>query len=161
MKILCVAEKPSIAKAVSQILGGGHMTTSDTRIRFIKNYKFTTRLPDWGDCDVTFTSVAGHLTETDFDEHHRKWTQCAPVALFEARIVEKIPDGSKGIYDNIVKEARQARGLFIWTDCDREGEHIGSEIENAARKGNAQIQVKRAKFNNLERAYGFWRTRLI
>jgi len=59
----------------------------------------------------------------------------------------------KGIYDNIVRESRGARGLFIWTDCDREGEHIGSEIERAARKGNAQIQVKRAKFNNLERAY--------
>jgi len=43
--------------------------------------------------------------------------------------------------------------LFIWTDCDREGENIGSEIEKAARKGNAQIQVKRAQFNNLERKY--------
>lgn len=51
-----------------------------------------------------------------------------------------------------MRESRQARGLFIWTDCDREGEHIGSEIERAAKKGNAQIQVKRAKFNNLERA---------
>jgi DNA topoisomerase III len=61
--------------------------------------------------------------------------------------------GSKGIYDNIVKESRQARELFIWTDCDREGEHIGSEIERAAKTGNAQIQVKRARFNNLERAY--------
>ena len=61
--------------------------------------------------------------------------------------------GSKGIYDNIVKESIYARGLFIWTDCDREGEHIGYEIERAAKKGNANIQVKRARFNNLERAY--------
>jgi DNA topoisomerase III len=59
----------------------------------------------------------------------------------------------KGIYDNVVSQSRGSRGLFIWTDCDREGEHIGSEIERAARKGNAQIQVKRARFNNLERAY--------
>jgi DNA topoisomerase III len=51
-----------------------------------------------------------------------------------------------------VNEAKYARALFIWTDCDREGEHIGSEIEKAARKGNAQIQVKRARFSNLERA---------
>jgi DNA topoisomerase III len=43
--------------------------------------------------------------------------------------------------------------LFIWTDCDREGEHIGSEIELAAKKGNATIQVKRAKFNNLEQRH--------
>jgi DNA topoisomerase III len=59
----------------------------------------------------------------------------------------------KGVHENIVKESRVARALFIWTDCDREGEHIGSEIESAARKSNAQIEVKRARFSNLERAY--------
>jgi DNA topoisomerase III len=41
--------------------------------------------------------------------------------------------------------------LFIWTDCDREGEHIGSEVRDQARKGNARITVKRARFSNTER----------
>jgi DNA topoisomerase III len=91
MKILCVAEKPSIAKAVAQILGGGHVNTSATTVTYIKNYRFSARIADWGDCDVTFTSVAGHLTENDFDEQYKKWTQCSPVALFDARIVEKTP----------------------------------------------------------------------
>jgi DNA topoisomerase III len=92
MKILCVAEKPSIAKAVSQILAGGRLDISNTNNRYIKNYKFTSRFPDWGECDVVFTSVSGHLTETDFEVQWRKWGQCAPVALFEeARIVETIP----------------------------------------------------------------------
>lgn len=44
---------------------------------------------------------------------------------------------------------------MIWTDCDREGEHIGQEIVDAAKVGNAAIQVKRARFSNVERAYGF------
>lgn len=44
---------------------------------------------------------------------------------------------------------------MIWTDCDREGEHIGQEIVDAAKAGNATIQVKRARFSNVERAYGF------
>lgn len=42
---------------------------------------------------------------------------------------------------------------MIWTDCDREGEHIGQEIVDAAKVGNAAIQVKRARFSNVERAY--------
>jgi len=92
MKVLCVAEKPSIAKAVSQILAGGHFQVSGTNNKYIKNYKFTSRFPQWGECDVVFTSVAGHLTEADFDGQWRKWTTCAPVALFEeARVIETIP----------------------------------------------------------------------
>lgn len=53
---------------------------------------------------------------------------------------------------NIESQARYARALVIWTDCDLEGEHIGSEIRDAARRGNAQIQIKRARFSNIERA---------
>lgn len=94
MKVLCVAEKPSIAKAVSSILAGGtRLEVGETRNKYIKNYKFTSRFPEWGDCDVVFTSVTGHLTELDFGEPWRKWTACVPAALFEeARLVETVPD---------------------------------------------------------------------
>jgi DNA topoisomerase-3 len=53
---------------------------------------------------------------------------------------------------NIETQARNSSILFIWTDCDREGEHIGAEIRDIARKANPQIVVKRANFNNIERA---------
>lgn len=36
---------------------------------------------------------------------------------------------------------------MIWTDCDREGEHIGSEVAQVCRKANPRIRVKRAKFS--------------
>ena len=58
----------------------------------------------------------------------------------------------KSIAKNLAEQAKYARLLVIWTDCDREGEHIGQEIVDAARKGNASIQIKRAKFSNVERA---------
>lgn len=58
----------------------------------------------------------------------------------------------KGIADNIEKQAKYARALFVWTDCDREGEHIGAEVRSQALKGNRRIQVKRAKFSNTEKA---------
>lgn len=53
---------------------------------------------------------------------------------------------------NIQQQARGAQSLFIWTDCDREGEYIGSEVRDAAFKGNSRLEVKRAKFSNIERA---------
>ena len=58
----------------------------------------------------------------------------------------------KAIAENIKKQARYAKALFIWTDCDREGEHIGSEVRQAAFEGNQRLQVKRARFSNTERA---------
>lgn len=54
---------------------------------------------------------------------------------------------------NIASEARNAQVLFIWTDCDREGEYIGTEVRDIAKKMNPNITVKRAKFSNIERAH--------
>jgi DNA topoisomerase-3 len=53
---------------------------------------------------------------------------------------------------NIISQARRAKALFIWTDCDREGEHIGGEVRTEALKGNQRLEVKRARFSNIERA---------
>lgn len=59
----------------------------------------------------------------------------------------------KAIAENITKQARYAKVLYIWTDCDREGEYIGAEVRQAAFIGNARLEVKRAQFSNTERAY--------
>ena len=60
---------------------------------------------------------------------------------------------NKAIAANITQQARYSKALFIWTDCDREGEHIGTEVRKAAYEGNQAIEVKRARFNNTERAH--------
>ena len=83
---------------------------SDTRNKFIKNYKFTSRFPEWGECDVVFTSVLGHLTEIDFDAQWRQWQQCPPVALFEeARIVQNIQKVDHDFIELIVGIERDIR----------------------------------------------------
>lgn len=43
--------------------------------------------------------------------------------------------------------------LMIWTDCDREGEHIGKEIANVCRKAKRNIIVKRARFSAIIAQY--------
>ena len=114
------------------------------------------------------TSVIGHLTSLEFNEQYRKWHSCPPVRLFDAPVeteVDKVGrsildrsrayviQDKKAIADNITAQAKYARALFIWTDCDREGEHIGAEVRQSAYKGNRTIEVKRAQFSNTERAY--------
>lgn len=103
------------------------------------------------------TSVAGHLQSTDFQLNFRKWHSCDPEDLFEAPIVTYIDDERKGIAANIETQARSAKILFIWTDCDREGEHIGSEIRDVAFTTNPRLKqpgnVVRARFSNIERAH--------
>ncbi|KAK9435971.1 DNA topoisomerase III [Metarhizium brunneum] len=154
MRVLCVAEKPSISKAVAGHLSGGSMQTHGTRNQYIKNYSFDFDFGQaLGPCSVTMTCVTGHLTNVEFTSEYKNWSYPPPETLFNAPIVTSIHDDKKSIAKNLADQAQYARLLVIWTDCDREGEHIGQEIVDAARKGNASIQVKRAKFSNVERAH--------
>ncbi|EMR68371.1 putative dna topoisomerase iii protein [Eutypa lata UCREL1] len=117
MKVLCVAEKPSIAKAVA-----GHLS-------------------------------GGHLTGVEFPPEFKSWQHPPPERLFDAPVKTVVSEDKKKIAENIEKQARYCSALCIWTDCDREGEHIGYEIREAAKKSNNRLEVKRAKFSNIEKAY--------
>ncbi|KAI9774418.1 MAG: DNA topoisomerase [Geoglossum simile] len=153
-KILCVAEKPSIARAVAEHLAGQRPNSRRTGAEYIMNYDFNFAFgPPWGHCSVTMTSVIGHLQSQDFAHAYRGWKSCSPGELFEAPIESYVDDKKKAIADNITREAHYAKALFIWTDCDREGEYIGSEISQIALKANPNLEVKRAKFSNIERAH--------
>ncbi|KAL2868656.1 DNA topoisomerase 3 [Aspergillus lucknowensis] len=154
-KVLCVAEKPAIAKAVAQHLSGGRMRTLHVNgNRYVKNYVFDFNFGGtWGDCSVTMTSVMGHLTSVEFQREYMGWTSCPPAQLFEAPIHVYVDKERAAIAENILTQARNCNALFIWTDCDREGEHIGTEVRDKARESNQRIIVKRAMFNNTERAH--------
>ncbi|CAI5758618.1 unnamed protein product [Candida verbasci] len=152
MRILCVAEKPSIAKAVANILGGKNVNYRNSKNKYVKNYDFKFKFDDiHGICDVTMTSVLGHITQVEFPSKY-SWGKCHPGKLFDAPTVMKIIQ--KEISDNIANEARTCDKLMIWTDCDREGEYIGKEIFDAAKTYNKNIVISntwRSKFSHLER----------
>lgn len=160
MKVLCVAEKNSIAKAVSQILGGGSVQPRDSGYQYVKNYDFQfSGFPfvhgDYG-IEVTMTSVAGHLTNIDFSNDRHGWGKCHIYELFDAPLLEVMNKNQKAIAENIKREAKSAQYVMIWTDCDREGEYIGWEIYQEAMKGNRQLgldKLYRANFSHLERSH--------
>lgn len=94
-RILCVAEKPSIAKAVAQHLGSTVRTEAIRGNQFIKNYEFDYNFGQrWGHCHVTFTSVVGHLIGHDFSSVYRKWESCNPSVLFDAPIEASVAEVS-------------------------------------------------------------------
>jgi len=148
MRILCVAEKPSIARSITEILSGNQFTTRQSPNRYCKNFDFHYRLPPSPQLvDFTVTSVLGHLTCTDFDDHYQGWRNCDPFSLFDAPINRFVNPDHKGIERNLKAESRRADKLMIWTDCDREGEHIGSEIVSVCRAAKPGIIVLRARFS--------------
>ncbi|KAK9894947.1 prokaryotic type I DNA topoisomerase, partial [Cystobasidium minutum MCA 4210] len=150
MRVLCVAEKPSVAKSIAGILSGGQYQSRNTSVGWIKNMDFSYQLrPGAPYVDFTVTAVAGHLTSSDFTEQHRKWNSCDPFELFDApiRIFTSTDNNMPGIERNLLNEARRADELMIWTDCDREGEHIGMEVANVCRRAKPNIKVTRARFS--------------
>nr|POF15167.1 dna topoisomerase 3 [Quercus suber] len=100
------------------------------------------------------TSVLGHLISQDFDSQYKGWLSCDPISLFEANIITYVDSDKKPIAENIEQQARYAQMLYIWTDCDREGENIGTEIRDVATKGNQLFRqpgkTVRARFSNIE-----------
>ncbi|KAL8837107.1 MAG: hypothetical protein Q9170_002664 [Blastenia crenularia] len=99
------------------------------------------------------TSVLGHLTATDFPPEFKRWQLSTCQQLFDCPIITSVDKDKEAIARNITQQARFSKALFIWTDCDREGEHIGSEVRQAALEGNQSLEVKRAIFSNTERAH--------
>ncbi|KAL4808891.1 DNA topoisomerase [Aspergillus unguis] len=154
-KVLCVAEKPAIARAVAQHLSGGQVQTFNIPgNNFVKNYVFDFNFGgQLGNSSVTMTSVIGHLTSLDFPRRYSGWTSCPPAELFDVDVRTLVDEDKRAIADNIMEQARYNKYLVIWTDCDREGEHIGTEVRASAKEGNQRIIVKRARFNNTERAH--------
>ncbi|CAG2175473.1 unnamed protein product [Oppiella nova] len=102
-----------------------------------------------GDCQMSFTSVSGHLFNYDFYEDKRKWWSCEPKQLFTAPILQTCSDQNKYIKNTLEREAKRCSVLIIWTDCDREGENIGFEVITVCRAANPRMNIFRAHFSEI------------
>lgn len=155
VKILCVAEKNSIAKNVAMILSGGRFSTRQSTSQYIKNYEFQYDF-SWlgmGRCNVTMTAVSGHLMNLGFSQNEYGWGKCDPTKLFDAPTIDEV---DQKVVKNLQNEGQNATHLVIWTDCDREGECIGWEIVHTVLQANRRIGedcVYRAVFSHLESSH--------
>ncbi|KAL3337369.1 hypothetical protein AABB24_029834 [Solanum stoloniferum] len=151
IRVLNVAEKPSVAKAVSGILSKnqpGGMRVRDGRSRYNKIFEFNYTIRNQP-CQMLFTSVTGHLMELEFDERYRKWHSCDPLDLYNAPVRKFVPEDKLDIKRTLEAEVRSCQWIVLWLDCDREGENIAFEVLDVCRQANHNLNVWRARFSAL------------
>ena len=82
----------------------------------------------------------------------RDWNSFALEDLFHAPVTKIVPESSKQLAENIKQQVLRADVLFIWTDCDREGEAIGGDLADFCRAIKPSIPVWRARFSAMQPA---------
>jgi DNA topoisomerase-3 len=152
IKVLNVAEKNDAAKNIAAIMSGGGAHRREGFSVYNKIYEFG-YMVQGQEADMVMTSLSGHLLNMEFDPQYRKWHSCPPLALFTAPMHKGLGEGnsSADIKRTLEREARGAKLLIIWTDCDREGENIGMEVVTVCQAVNRGLRVLRAKFSEITR----------
>ncbi|XP_011031137.1 PREDICTED: DNA topoisomerase 3-alpha isoform X1 [Populus euphratica] len=148
IKVLNVAEKPSVAKSVATILSRNQLRVRDGRSRYNKIFEFNYSI-NGQQCHMLVTSVTGHLMEVEFEDRFRKWHSCDPADLYTAPIRKYVPEDKLDIKRTLEEEARRCHWLVLWLDCDREGENIAFEVMAVCKGVNRNLTIRRARFSAL------------
>nr|CAD2191764.1 unnamed protein product [Meloidogyne enterolobii] len=146
--VLCVAEKHDAAKNIAKFLSNGSARTVKGKGPYIYNFLFDARFLN-GSFNFVFTSVRGHLMNFYFHPRHKVWIENQIYDLFDGEILQSVMPDMKPVEENLRDEAKKANVLIIWTDCDREGEHIGNEISQTCLNANKNLRVLRARFSEI------------
>ncbi|KAJ6996433.1 hypothetical protein NC653_013134 [Populus alba x Populus x berolinensis] len=148
IKVLNVAEKPSVAKSVATILSRNQLRVRDGRSRYNKIFEFNYSI-NGQQCHMLVTSVTGHLMEVEFEDRFRKWHSCDPADLYTAPVRKYVPEDKLDIKRTLEEEARRCHWLVLWLDCDREGENIAFEVMEVCKGVNRNLTIRRARFSAL------------
>ncbi|KAJ3425781.1 DNA topoisomerase 3-alpha [Anaeramoeba flamelloides] len=150
LRILNVAEKPSVASQIAQTLSRSKPQHRRGKSKYNPIWEFDHYFNNQK-CRMVVTSVSGHLMKLDFPQQYQSWNMIDPLELFEAPVERFVDEKSSEIAKTIEIEAKKARCVVLWLDCDREGENISFEVLEHCQKFNNRIQYKRAIFNALTR----------
>ena len=142
-----IAEKPSIAKTIAEIL-------SD---KSYKKYTFDNSMVIYAFKNYfkgifsyfTVTSVKGHLYENIYEQMYDK---TKPVESYEYTIIKTLKNTTENIPIFLRHISKNKDILCLWIDCDPEGENICYEIiHNTLPYMNKKFyqQIYRAKFSSL------------
>uniref|UniRef100_T1JEW7 DNA topoisomerase n=1 Tax=Strigamia maritima TaxID=126957 RepID=T1JEW7_STRMM len=149
--VLMVAEKPSLAQSLSQILSNGRMGTR-------RGFNNACSVHEWNgsfkgeQAKFKMTSVCGHVMTTDFPGKYNNWDRVDPVELFQCPTEKKEATVKLQMPKFLQVESRGCDYLVLWLDCDKEGENICFEVINCVQSSmpislTRDRTVFRAKFS--------------
>ncbi|CAN8068423.1 unnamed protein product [Agarophyton chilense] len=154
LRILNVAEKPSAAKEIMHVLKGNQSASSrHGQSRYNPIYEFNMSMEGHLSLMI-FTSVTGHIKNTDFEDRYRKWGSCDPSQLLnpnQTRVEWFVSEERRPLAKTLQVEARRADWLILWLDCDSEGERIAVDVADICKEAKQSIVVKRARFSAMTR----------
>ncbi|XP_014259776.1 DNA topoisomerase 3-beta-1 [Cimex lectularius] len=132
-KVLMVAEKPSLADSIANILSHGKSCPRKSNFNGTKVHEWTGTFRNE---TVVFhmTSVAGHVMTLDFTGKYNNWDRVEPVELFSCTTEKKEAMAKLKIPAFLAHEAKGCDHLVLWLDCDKEGENICFEVIHAVEK---------------------------
>ena len=128
INILMIAEKPTIAKTITEILSNNNYKDNSYKegwciYEFNSHFK---KIP----AHFTISSVAGHIYRQDFLNEHRNWENIDPYDLYKVKTIKKYnyEQYSIDMIEWLQYLAKKQDILCLWLDCDSEGENISYEI---------------------------------
>lgn len=155
MKALNVAEKPSVARQAASVLARQRAERRPSCSPYHPNWVWTGPFEfatvegmQFTADEMVFTSVSGHVEETDFVPPYQQWSACEPADLFlrdQVPIRRFVPERNAKIVRNLQQLARSSQCLVLWLDGDAEGEAISDEVQRICRI--PQAMVFRARFS--------------
>lgn len=148
-KVLMVAEKPSVAKMIADSLSpNGRYRTRKGKSRANQIFELIKYFgPAQKRCKLMITSVVGHIFGLNFENQRVKDIS----TLFDVPVKKIVEDTSKKlcIVEHLQELASESQYLYLWLDCDREGENIGFEVISLAQEFINYDNVYRARFSSL------------
>ncbi|XP_050303621.1 DNA topoisomerase 3-beta-1 [Anthonomus grandis grandis] len=149
--VLMVAEKPSLAASLANILSNGKNSSR-------KGFNGACSIHEWNgtflgsSARLKMTSVCGHVLGVDFLSKYNNWDRVDPVELFSCPIEKKEAMPKLKMPTFLAAEAKGCDYLVLWLDCDKEGENICFEVmSSVANSMNGNVYsdnvTYRAKFS--------------
>ena len=141
---LNVAEKPTVAKSVTQFLSGNNYERKQSKSKFNPVFSFDYHVnKENTEYNMIFTSVRGHLMSYDFGAEYKFWNLQTIENLYDAEIYHNLTKDNEILKENLQYLTREYKidTLILWLDCDREGENICFEVVDLIQSVKNNVRI--------------------